>query len=109
MAPIPLSDLTIAVHTHWVVKAKIAEAAAKAEVRDAMDSARKAGIPPRVISRALRLMDRREQALDDQAAQIIRAVEAVPIADVVVGAFSSTGANCTLSATTNGEGLADGQ
>lgn len=98
MAQLPLTDLTIAVHTHWVVRAKNAEAEAKAEVRDALDSARKAGIPPRVISRALRLMDRREQALDDQAAQIIRAIHTIPIADVDVGALLPDAPGQRLSA-----------
>lgn len=96
------SDTIIAVHTHWIVKARIEEAEARTAVAGAMAEAQRAGINPRVMKRALRMLDPYEQELDRAAAEVVRAVRSVPIGEVVegtdAGALSPTGSTASLTA-----------
>lgn len=80
----PLS-VTIAVHTHRVVRARLDQAAAQAERRAAFADAVKAGIPAMVLARAIRMMSAtpRERALDEKARALIAQIESVSVGVVI--------------------------
>lgn len=100
-------DTLIAIHTHLIVRAKIQQAEATASVREAVADARRAGICPRVMARALRMLDPGEQALDRAAAAVVRAYQETAIGGVetptTLSAFSPTAPAATLIAPNAGE------
>ncbi|WP_374597964.1 hypothetical protein [Brevundimonas sp.] len=73
--------MLIAIQTHLIVRAKLAEAEATAAVREAIADASRAGLSPRVMARALRMLDPAEQALDLEAAEVVRAYKSIAIGE----------------------------
>lgn len=100
-------DTLIAIHTHRIVKAKIEEAEMRVAVAAAMAEAQRAGINPRVMKRALRMLDPYEQELDRAAAEVVRAFLSVPIGEVeavvATGALLPPGDGASVSASDDAE------
>lgn len=98
-----LSSVTIAVHTHLVIRARMDQAAAQAKRRAAVADAVKAGIPAQVLARAIRIMTAtpRERALDEEARALVAQLESVALGVVTMdktpSALSRTAPSLTLS------------
>lgn len=91
-APV-LSSVTVAIHTHLVIRARLNQAKAEAERRAAMADAVKAGISARVLARAIRIMTASpaDRALEEKARALVALVESVPVGAITMddppGAF----------------------
>lgn len=77
--PLALPDIVVAVHTHLIIRADLDQAAASAAVREAMDDAVKAGVPRRVLARAVKIMlaAPKDRSLDDRARALIASFEGI--------------------------------
>lgn len=70
-------DLTlIAIHTHLILSAARDVKRASDRVRKAYDKAARAGIPERVLRRAVQMMEPGQRQLDEEAAALVRQAEA---------------------------------
>lgn len=87
-APPALYDLpavVIAVHTHRIVRATLDHHAAAADLRTAIEDARKAGIPPRIVRRALARRSARHRELDAAADALLEVADSVAFGEVERG------------------------
>lgn len=88
-APPALYDLpavVIAVHTHRIVRATLDHQAAAAALRVAIEEAREAGIPPRVMRRALARRSAGHRALDAEADALLEVADSVAFGRIEPGA-----------------------